>query len=436
MGKTEKEQTSEEAVYGVWLQLVMGEGSRKVPLLLEYFGSCRAVYESDDIERRLSGLLVPGEMKKMAETPLDAAVEIMEACSRLHYKVLTPDDERYPLRLHNIPDYPAALYLSGELPAIDDEVCIAIVGTRRASRYGYDAAMGMARELSACGAIVISGGARGIDTAAHQGAIIGGGKTLAVLGCGINTRYNLENEGLRKVISTSGALITEYPPGAPPLGYHFPIRNRIISALSLGVIVVEAGVKSGSLITANLALEQGKDIYAVPGQINHTLTQGVNRLISDGAKPVFGAYDVLEEYVMQYPHRLRLENLSNKNSRVWDKGVRPKWEQESSAAPVKPASGGARRKTSPNPETVAAESRRVPKNVPPATAECKEKRPPVGMSENAVKVWKVLDAVPKQLEDIVAASGLSAAEIMKSITELELYGAVNILPGKRYTGKS
>ncbi len=426
---------ADEAVYGVWLQLVMGEGSRKVPLLLDYFGSCRAVYESDDIERRLSGLLVPGEIRKMAETPLDAAVEIMEACGRLHYKVLTPDDETYPLRLRNIPDYPAALYISGELPALDDEVCVAMVGTRRASRYGYDAAMSIARELSACGAIIISGCARGIDTAAHQGALIGGSRTLGVLGCGINTRYNLENEGLRKVISTSGALISEYPPGAPPLSYHFPIRNRIISALSLGVIVVEAGDKSGSLITANLALEQGKDIFAVPGQINHSLAKGVNRLISDGAKPVSNAYDVLEEYVVQFPHRLRLENLGNKNARVWDKGVRPKWEREPSVS-VKTDAGMSRPKTPPKIETAVEEEQYTPKRVPSATVAQTEKNPPVGISENAVKVWKVLDDVPKQLEEIAVASGLSAPETMKCMTELELYGAVNILPGKRYTGKS
>lgn len=424
----------DEAVYGVWLQLVMGEGSRKVPMLLDYFGSCRTVYESDDVERRLSGLLSQPEIKKMEDTPLDAAVEIMEACRRLQYTVITPDSPKYPNRLRNIPDYPAALYVSGEFLDIDNEVCIGMVGTRRASRYGYNAATVLSKDLAACGAIVISGGARGIDTASHQGALIGGGKTICVLGCGINTRYNLENEGLRKVISTSGALISEYPPGSPPLNYHFPTRNRIISALSLGIIVVEAGARSGSLITANLALEQGKDIFSVPGEISNSQAKGTNKLIFDGAKPVGSAYDVLEEYVTRYPHRLRLENLRNRNSRVYDKTVHPKWEREE--RPVKPAP-----KSAPRAECIPSAPSRPnypkpqpmpkPTNVAPPKPEPVESVP-VGMSENAAKVFKALTATPKMLQELIDELSMPASTVMQSITELEIYGVVDTLPGKRY----
>lgn len=416
-----------DEVYGVWLQQVMGEGSRKVPLLLDYFGSCRAVYESDDVERRISGLLLPGEMKKMAETPLDIAVEIMEACRRLQYSVITPDSDQYPNRLRNIIDYPAALYVSGEFPNIDDEVCVGMVGTRRASRYGYNAATVLSKDLSACGAIIVSGCARGIDTASHQGALIGGGKTLAVLGCGINTRYNLENEGLRKVISASGALISEYPPGAPPLNYHFPIRNRIISALSLGVIVVEAGAKSGSLITANLALEQGKDIFSVPGEISNAQSKGTNRLIFDGAKPIENAYDVLEEYVTQYPHRLRLENLRNRNSRVHDKGVRPKWERKTYADSV--SNNNLKSKMPPRDEFTEKSETQLHNQESESVAE----EYPVGMSDNAIKVLKVLGSTPKMSQEIIEELSISASVLMQSITELEIYGMVNSLPGKRYT---
>lgn len=416
----------DDAVYGVWLQQAMGEGSRKVPLLLDYFGSCRAVYESDDVERRLSGLLLPVEINKMADTPLDAAVEIMEACRRLQYSVITPDSEKYPNRLRNIPDYPAALYISGVLPDIDNEVCISMVGTRRASRYGYNAATMLAKDLAACGAIIISGGARGIDTASHQGALIGGGRTLAVLGCGINTRYNLENEGLRKVISTSGALISEYPPGSPPLNYHFPIRNRIISALSLGVIVVEAGTRSGSLITANLALEQGKDIFSVPGEISNSQAKGTNRLIFDGAKPIENAYDVLEEYVTQYPHRLRLENLRNRNSRVYDKGVHPKWERQTARS--EPKSDFKNERQEPN-ISASIPERQSPKQEQKLPGE----EYPVGMSESAIKLFKALGPTPKLLQELIDELSISASELMQSITELEIYGMVNTMPGKRYT---
>lgn len=417
----------DESVYGVWLQCAMGEGSRKVPALLEYFGSCRAVFESDNVERHLCGILFQQEIQKMQDTPLDAAKEILEACDRLHYDVLTPDSPKFPLRLRNIPDYPAALYISGTLPDIDDEVCIGMVGTRRASRYGYEIATALARELSACGAIVISGGARGIDTASHQGALIGGSPTLAVLGCGINTRYNLENERLRTVISSCGALISEYPPGAPALSYHFPIRNRLISALSLGVIVVEAGEKSGSLITANLALEQGKDIFAVPGEIKNTQAIGANRLIRDGAKPIENAFDVLEEYVVKFPHKLRTENLRNRLSRVYDKGVRPKWER-SPSSPSSRTSGGEAENRIPVSFPAVAE------NPPAAKQEHSPPARPVGLTDRAAKVLDTLTDTPQSAEDIAVQTGLTAAEVTTCITELELFRLVQRLPGNRYIG--
>ncbi len=444
----------DEAVYGVWLQLVFGEGSRKVPPLLDYFGSCRTIYESDDIERRLSGLLTSSDINKMENIPLDGAVEIMEACRRLNYRVITPDSGDYPNRLRNIPDYPAALYISGVLPDIDDEVCISMVGTRRASRYGYKAANDIAMGLAACGAIVVSGCARGIDTASHQGALMAGGRTLGVLGCGINTRYNVENDGLRKVISSSGAMISEYPPGAPPLSYHFPIRNRIISALSLGVIVVEAGARSGSLITANLALEQGKDIFAVPGEISNYQAKGTNRLIFDGAKPIENAYDVLEEYVMSYPHRLRLENLGSKNSIMPDKGVRPKWEKKdqdptkdiskksdsvgtSSHGRKKPLdsdlSGKTDKRVKKNDIDQSGTGSQNAESYTGVNGERKIRTEyPIGISEGAVKVLESLNSDPKPVQELIDNLGINASEMMKYITELELYGLVKSLPGKRY----
>lgn len=441
----------DEVVYGVWVQLVFGQGSRKVPLLLEYFGSCRTIYESDDIERRLSGLLLPIEISKMEDTPLDAAVEIIEACHRLNYRIITPDSEDYPNRLRNIPDYPAALYISGVLPDIDDEVCIAMVGTRRASRYGYKVANDIAMGLSACGAVVVSGCARGIDTASHQGALMAGGRTLGVLGCGINTRYNMENDGLRNVISESGALISEYPPGAPPFSYHFPIRNRIISALSLGVIVVEAGAKSGSLITANLALEQGKDIFAVPGEINNYQAKGTNRLIFDGAKPIGNAYDVLEEYVVAYPHRLRLENLGSKNSIIYDNCVRPKWERENKAEKNDTAKKSdsdkshvaeLKKRSKPQPNEAQVRDLIVTQNPEKSHgtktdehAENEDKmrsKYPIGMSEGAVKVISALDSTPKSLDELIDQLSIGTSDMMTYITELELYGLVKSLPGKRY----
>lgn len=427
---------SESELYGVWLQQALGEGSRKIPQLLEYFGSCKGVYNADEQEIRLSGILGPNELPRFLDTPIEIAEEILEACKRLGYSILTPDDEKYPTRLRNIPDYPAALYICGEFPDIDDEVCIAMVGTRRASRYGYTTATAIAKDLAACGAVVISGCARGIDTAAHQGALLSGGKTVAVLGCGINTRYNMENEGLRKVISTSGALISEYPPGSPALSFHFPIRNRIISALSLGVIVVEAGAQSGSLITANLALEQGKDVFSVPGEINSYQAKGTNRLIFDGATPIESAADVLENYIGKYPHRLTSINLQNPNSRVYEKHVRPKWDREAiaeeygitpEAFPQKPDRKDRSDKKS------SSENERRRNDDGKKQQDTDASILPIGISKSAQRVWNVLDTTPKHFHELMSELAMDSSELSRCITELELYAAVRALPGNKYT---
>ena len=378
-------------IYGVWLQQVLGAGSRKAPALLEYFGSCREIYEADEQELRLSGIVGEKDISRFIDTPLDESEEIIEACERLGYDIKTPDDAEYPDRLRNIPDYPTALYISGSLPDIDNEVCIAIVGTRRASRYGYTTANEIAKDLAACGAIVVSGCARGIDTAAHQGALLSGGKTLAVLGCGINTRYNVENEGLRKVISTSGALISEYPPGSPPLNYHFPVRNRIISALSLGVLVVEAGVRSGSLITANLALEMGKELFALLG------------------KP-------LGMYILRIPKEIRKEMRSR------NEALAEKYNISVDELPV-------RRE---NNKSSAGSVKRGKKRPEP---DLQSKTPVlrIGMSENAERVLNELTDTPTSFEDLLTRLNMEPSELSRCITELELYSAVAVLPGNKFT---
>ncbi len=417
---------TENSIYGIWLQQALGEGNRKASELVSYFGSCKNVFEADDVELKLSGLVRMEDIDRLLSTSIDTAEEIMESCNRLGYRIITSDDDNYPDRLRNIPDFPVALYYTGEWPDVDNEVIIAMVGTRIASRYGYSMATDISKNLAACGAIVISGCARGIDTASHQGAIMAGGKTLGVLGCGINTNYNMANEGLRKVIETSGALITEYPPGTPPLGYHFPVRNRIISAMSLGVIVVEAGEKSGSLITATLALDQGKDIFAVPGEIGHPSSEGTNRLISQGAKPVGSAYDVLEEYTTLFPHRLRSVNLFNRNPIVQETHARPKWARlPKSVSPPETYAPGKQRKTS-------SQKPPAPEPEPTPESESESYNPPIGMSKPAQRLRNALGSAPKRFGDLLTELDMEPSELSRCITELELYGVIKSLPGNKY----
>lgn len=222
----------------------------------------------------------------------DAEAEVAKA-ERFGAAVVTMADKDYPKNLLNIYDPPPYLYVKGQLR--EDERSIAVVGSRFASPYGKIATEGISRDLAKKGYAVISGMARGIDTAAHKGALSAGGRTIAVLGSGIDVVYPPENKGLYEEICQAGAVISELPMGTGPLSENFPARNRIISGISLGVVIVEATLKSGSLITATCAAEQGRDVFAVPGNINSKGSKGTNKLIKDGAKLVEDVSDILEE---------------------------------------------------------------------------------------------------------------------------------------------
>lgn len=217
---------------------------------------------------------------------------IMELCSKKNINILPIPHEEYPEMLKYIADPPLVLYVYGSIPKAN---AVAIVGSRKASGYGVETAFKIASELALSDIVIVSGMARGIDTAAHSGALDAGGKTVAVLGCGVDIVYPPENRNLMERIIKSGAVISEYPPGISPTTFNFPARNRIISGMSLGTLVVEAGLKSGSLITANFALEQGRDVFSIPGNICNYNSMGTNRLIKDGAKIVLDSDDILNE---------------------------------------------------------------------------------------------------------------------------------------------
>jgi len=234
--------------------------------------------------------LASGESGRRAE-------HLLRESERLGLSVLTPDDAAYPARLRELPDPPPTLWRRGGgecTPA-----ALAIVGSRRPSSYGRTMAERFGRELAQAGVTVVSGLARGIDAAAHRAALEIGGRTIAVLGCGLDRVYPPEHRALQEAIGRDGTLLTEFPLGAPPLAHHFPRRNRLISGLALGVVVVEAGERSGSLITARLALEQGREVFAVPGNLGAGGSVGTNRLIKAGAMLVERVDDMLEAVALQ-----------------------------------------------------------------------------------------------------------------------------------------
>lgn len=274
--------------------------------LLEYFGSPEAAYAADHTAYDMIPGLPTMIKEGLKNKSLKRAEQILADCARLDLRILTLSDTEYPVRLQQISEPPCVLYVKGRLPQLDDELAIAMVGAREATPYGEMAARRFGMELARQGAMVVSGIARGIDSAALTGALVGGGTVVSVLGNGIDVVYPRASQGLYEDIPVSGALISEYPPGTQPAGINFPIRNRIISGLTLGVLVVEANDRSGSLITARLALEQNRDVFAVPGNWNAPLSRGSNLLIQKGeAKLVLDAWDILEEYRYSYPHKIQ-----------------------------------------------------------------------------------------------------------------------------------
>jgi len=283
--------------YREWILLgkIPHLGPKKSRELVEYFGSPQEVFSASF--NKLSE--IPGIGKEIANIVTNKARNIsveedLKLIKKFNVQIITFQDTRYPFNLQNIFDPPPLLYVRGELRE-EDKDALAIVGTRRATIYGKLVARRLAREIAEEGITIVSGMARGIDTAAHWGALEAGGRTIAVLGSGVDTVYPPENKQLMDKIIEKGAVVSEFPLKSLPEASHFPQRNRIISGLSRGVLVVEAPLRSGALITAEFALEQGREVFAVPGSINSLKSQGTNHLLKEGAKLVERAEDIFEE---------------------------------------------------------------------------------------------------------------------------------------------
>ena len=294
-GEAGGDQTREDLAHTLRLSLIPGVGPLTRQALLERFGSAEAVLSAPPSQ--LQG--VPGVGPKLTRRISSAHHEIdveeeIAVCREHGVAIVTEADEQYPRVLREIHDPPGVLFVKGSLQPRDG-MAIAIVGTRHATQYGLKQAERLAGSLARAGLTVVSGLARGIDAAAHRGALQAGGRTLAVLGSGVLNVYPPEHERLAEEVVSHGALLSEAPPRAEPLGGMFPQRNRIISGLSLGALIVEAGDRSGALITARHAMEQGREVFAVPGRVDGRTARGCHRLIRDGAKLVETADDVLEE---------------------------------------------------------------------------------------------------------------------------------------------
>ena len=396
--------------YWIWLQNALGAGAR-TDELLSYFKNPEEMYKAGEYEWRLSGLLTPRKIESLKNSTFEKTAEIINECRQKGYKIITPDDNLFPERLKNLTDMPLVLYGVGDCSVMNDAVSIGMVGTRNASNYGIETAQKLSFLLALSGVTIVSGGALGIDSEAHAGAMLAKGRTLAFLGCGLSVRYLMENASLRRAITRYGAVVTEYSPFTTASRTTFPTRNRLISGVSLGVVVVEAGVKSGSLITANFALDQGKDVFAVPGDIVRSSFDGTNHLIKNGAKPVFTAEDVLSEYEYLYGDLLDLSNAKVAVASVPYVDYRKKKAKAQSDETKKEP-------------TIKASEKPIEK--------IEKKNLPDDISEEAKIVYSVLNEVGVHIDDIVRETNLKMNIVLSSLTELELLDLVQLESGKKY----
>ncbi len=375
----ERHDARERQALHAWLALraVNGLGEAALFRLVQTFGSPGAVLTASAAE--LTGAGCSAALAQAIQRGPDAQAREridreLDAIDRLNLSVVTCLDEEYPVRLRMIPDPPPVLYVAGRLE-LSDQCAVAIVGARRASQAGRVLAEELSRDLAAAGFTIVSGLARGIDAAAHRGALAAGGRTVAVLGCGVDRTYPPEHDKLREQIEAHGAVLSELPPGSLPHSYHFPRRNRIISGLCLGVVVAEAAIESGSLITARLAADQGREVFAVPGFAKAANSRGPNGLIKQGAKLVECAQDVIDEIL---------------------------------------------------PQVDAVFKRRV--NARAFEAH----EPSSSLSGDEAKVYDALSHEPQHMDDVVVKTGLSPSKVAALLLALELKQRVRQLPGQSY----
>ena len=362
-----------------WLVLraIPGVGDAILLKLVQAFGAPDAVLSASQSALEELGCRPPlVEAIRRGPAP-DAIRELdkeLDQLQRRKVTVLTYLDTHYPAPLRTIPDPPPLLYVQGSLLETDRHA-VAIVGTRKVSAAGRILAEELARDLAEMGFTIVSGLARGVDAAAHRGALVGKGRTLAVMGCGLDRTYPADHRQLRETIEQHGAVLSELPLGAAPHGYHFPRRNRIISGLSMGVVVTEAAIESGSLITARLAGEQGREVFAVPGFVKAEQSRGPNSLIKDGARLVESAKDILEELLPQLDPAFR----------------------------ARLAEGAG---------TVA--------------------QPKVPFSLDETLVYDALSVLPQPVDEVIRRSGLPAAQVAAILLSLELKNCIRQLPGNEY----
>lgn len=464
-------------IYWIWLAETLGYGSELAVKLVNAFGNASVVYGSgpDDIDGLEAGLLTDREVKKakmLLESRDTAEAErILDATVKAGQRVLVPTDRDFPQNLLALRNAPMVLYVKGRLPQMNDTLCVSVVGTRTMSDAGRRNSYAMGYGLAAGGAIVVSGMALGCDGAALCGAVSAGGRAIAVLGCGVDVVYPKDHACLYETILKNGAIVSEYPPGTRPIKHHFPQRNRIISGLSSGSVIVEGNITSGALITAKHAMVQGRNVFAMPGEVGAPNSEGVNELIKSGVFTALSAGDVLAEYEFIYPHcvnmktyrrvmrkldveaesadaisKLRVSSRGGKNyygtssyggrdgfSSVLPFVSKPKAskvnraDKKNAAAPVSMGMKAEPVKTSRVKDEPIAKPAEADRSSPLSKAELDI------LEEVNIKVFNLMKPDVPTLPDELVSSGMNVSDIMSSLAVLEIVGMVEAHPGGYFT---
>ena len=393
----------------IWLATRPGLNDRMKRIVLDAFSDAEDVYFADREAYATVEGVSPEIVDALADKDLKEAKKILDMCMTKGIQICTYQDEEYPARLKNIVDPPLVLYYKGQIPDLDSSPVIGVVGTRKASGYGMNTAHQMGYQIARCGGIVVSGAADGIDAMAMQGALLAGTPVVGILGCGADVIYPTCNRKLYADTEKRGCLLTEFPPGTRPLRWNFPKRNRIISGLSNGVLVVEAPERSGALITARAAADQGRDVFVVPGNIGVDSCVGSNALLREGAISVSCGWDVVSEYQFLYPDKISQGTLQTEK-----------------------------------PERKVAQTPRVPEKAPGCDRK-KENKPIDNRGAEAYcdhrNVLPVLTSEQKQIlqlldkeclvDDLIAQLKLPTGKVLSALTMLQIKGLIRQLPGKR-----
>ena len=447
----------------IWLSDRCGIGSADILTLIFRMKDIDTIYGADFDAYTALGI-DERTAERLCDKNLDGAYSIMSWCQKNNVGVLAFDNKDFPTSLRALKNPPVVLYYIGKLPNLNRELCISVVGTRKMSEYGMKAAYKIAYEMAAAGAVTISGMALGIDGVAACASVAAGGRTVAVLGSGIDVIYPKEHTRLYETIAERGAVITEYPPSTSPFGYNFPMRNRIISGLGAGTLVVDAPEGSGALITAKNAIIQGKDIYAVPGNIDGENTLGTNALIRDGATAVLCGRDIIKNYSFLYRHSIDMHKLTQAESKsdfdpsellkmkigmrvstpVAQSIPNEKIQQRESSSLKAEYKGFESFKEQLSRESKPKkESRKKPKEAAaPSTPETQQK--PAGdnsqkiiesLSERQREIFNEMPMDKPVTVDYFTKSGFTMGEVMSALTILEIKGLVSSLPGALYIRK-